>query len=170
MKLTRRWIVLLGLLAGAGGLLLFSPPPKSSEVVTPTRVARPTANAVSTAAATSAAATDDTLILALRSRQHGAAPADAFALQNWTPPPPPPPPAPPKPKPTAPPLPFTVLGKKLEDGVWQIFLAQQDKTYIVRARDTIGSDYRVESIAPPTAVLTYIPMNERQTLAIGNAE
>jgi hypothetical protein len=166
MKLTRRWIVLLGLLASAAGLLAFSPPPKSSDVVTPTRVMRPTSN---TQAAPTAAA-EDTMILALRQRQRGAAPADAFALQNWTPPPPPPPPAPPPPKPTAPPLPFKVLGKKLEDGSWQIFLAENDSTYVVHAHDMIGATYRVESIAPPTAVLTYIPMNERQTLAIGNAE
>jgi len=62
------------------------------------------------------------------------------------------------------------LGKKLEDGGWQVFLGRQDRTYIVKSQDVIEGTYRVESIAPPSLVFTYIPLNERQVLAIGGSE
>ena len=170
MKLNKRWAVLITLLALSAGLVLFSAPPKrEAEVVTPT--ARTTRATAATTARTESTPveSDAGMILPIRPRARGTALADAFALQNWTPPPPPPPPAQPPPKPTAPALPFTVLGKKLEDGGWQVFLGRQDRTYIVRAQDVIEGNYRVESIAPPNLVFTYIPLNERQTLAIGDA-
>lgn len=169
MKLTRRWTILLALLLGAAGLVAFGPPPQKTEVVAPVRVARPSAGtSVKTSDKDGPAGSG--MIIAVRPRARNSMLVDAFALQNWTPPPPPPPPAAPPPKPTAPPIPFTVLGKKLEDGTWQVFLGQQDKTYIVRARDMIGSDYRIETIAPPNVVMTYLPLNQQQTLSIGNAE
>lgn len=172
MKLTRRWTVLLTLFASAGGLVLFGPPTKPAvDLAVPTRSGRAPA-ATEGKAAEPAEKAVETMIAALRPRVRSAAPVDAFALQNWNPPPPPPPPTStlPPPKPVAPPLPFTVLGKKLEDGTWEVFLGEQDNTYIVRASDMIGSTYRVESIAPPTAVVTYLPLNERQTLQIGSAD
>jgi len=172
MRLTRRWTVLLILFAGAGGLVLFGPPAKpAAEIVVPTRAGR-TGAAADGKTAAPVEKPGEMMIAALRPRTRSAAPVDAFALQNWNPPPPPPPPAStlPPPKPVAPPLPFTVLGKKLEDGTWEVFLAQQDNTYVVRARDMIGGTYRIESIAPPTAVVTYLPLNERQTLQIGSAD
>jgi hypothetical protein len=172
MKLTRRWMVLLTLLIGAGGLVLFGPPAKPAvDLAAPSHGTRVPA-ATESHAAESAEKGSDTMIAALRPRTRSAVPVDAFALQNWNPPPPPPPPAStlPPPKPVAPPLPFTVLGKKLEDGTWEVFLGEQDNTYIVRASDMIGNTYRVESIAPPTAVVTYLPLNERQTLQIGSAD
>lgn len=169
LKLTRRLGILLALFAGAACLVAFSPPPQKAEVVAPIRVARSSVGASATTTDKDDKA-DSGMILALRPRARNSMLVDAFALQNWTPPPPPPPPAAPPPKPTAPPLPFTVLGKKLEDGTWQVFLGQQDRTYIVRARDMIGSDYRVDTIAPPSVVMTYLPLNQQQTLSIGNAE
>jgi hypothetical protein len=174
MKLTRRWVLLLALLGGAGGLLLFGPPPQSAEIAAPQRIAPPL-QPLQGKPADAPEKTAGTMITALRLRVRSATPVDAFALQNWNPPPPPPPPsapasALPPSRPVAPPLPFTVLGKKLEDGSWEVFLGEQDNTYVVRAQEMIGNNYRVESIAPPTAVLTYLPLNERQTLQIGSAD
>jgi hypothetical protein len=100
--------------------------------------------------------------------QNGAGP---FAHQDWTPPPPPPPPpqpAPPPPPPTAPPLPFTYIGKSVGDGVWEVYLARGDRTYVVRDKGfVIDGTYRVESIAPPVLTLTYLPLNQVQQLNIG---
>jgi hypothetical protein len=100
--------------------------------------------------------------------QNGAGP---FAHQDWTPPPPPPPPpqpAPPPPPPTAPPLPFTFIGKSVGDGAWEVYLARGDRTYIVREKgDVIDGTYRVESIMPPVLTLTYLPLNQIQQLNIG---
>jgi hypothetical protein len=100
--------------------------------------------------------------------QNGAGP---FAHQDWTPPPPPPPPpepAPPPPPPTAPPLPFSFIGKSVADGAWEVYLARGDRTYIVREKGfVIDGTYRVDAIAPPVLTLTYLPLNQVQQLNIG---
>ncbi len=92
-----------------------------------------------------------------------------FQGQNWSPPPPPvkaerPPPPPP---PTAPPLPFTILGKAVSAGVWEVFLARGDKTYVARLNEVIDGTYRVDRIAPPLLMLTYLPLNQTQQVNIG---
>lgn len=90
-----------------------------------------------------------------------------FGRQDWTPPPPPPAPAPPPPPPTAPPLPFTFIGKSLQDGAWEIYLARGDRTYLVRDNTVIDGMYRVDAIKPPVLTLTYLPLNQVQQLNIG---
>lgn len=93
-----------------------------------------------------------------------------FGRQDWTPPPPPPPPAqaaPPPPPPSAPPLPFTYIGKSLQEGRWEIFLARGDRTYLVREAAVIDGTYRVDAIKPPVLTLTYLPLNQVQQLNIG---
>lgn len=116
-------------------------------------------------------------ILALQSRETliaGAGngqPADGlFISQSWTPPPPPPPKPLPPPPPTAPPLPFAYLGKKAEDGIWEVYLARGDQTFIVREQTVIDGTYRVDSVKPPTISLTYLPLNQMQTFAIGGTD
>jgi hypothetical protein len=93
-----------------------------------------------------------------------------FGRQDWTPPPPPPPkpaPAPPPPPPSAPPLPFTFIGKSVADGAWEVYLARGDRTYVVRDKTVIDGTYRVDAIAPPVLTLTYLPLNQVQQLNIG---
>jgi hypothetical protein len=95
--------------------------------------------------------------------------AGGFGQRDWNPPPPPPPPqstAPPPP-PTAPPLPFTFIGKSVGDGAWEVYLARGDRTYVVRADTVIDGTYRVDAIAPPVLTLTYLPLNQVQQLNIG---
>lgn len=96
-----------------------------------------------------------------------------FGGQSWDPPPPPPPPenrnqAPPPP--TAPPLPFQFLGKAAADGQWEVYLGRGEQTFVVRKGTQIDSAYRVDSIAPPTLTITYLPMNQVQQLNIGVIE
>ena len=96
--------------------------------------------------------------------------ADVFGSRDWTPPPPPPPKPvapPPPPPPTAPPLPFTLIGKANENGVWEVYLARASKTYIVKPKTVIDGTYRVDAIAPPLLTLTYLPLNQVQQLNIG---
>lgn len=96
--------------------------------------------------------------------------AGVFGSRDWTPPPPPPPAPsapPPPPPPTAPPLPFTLLGKALENGVWEVYLARAGQTYIVKPKTVIDGTYRVDAIAPPLLTLTYLPLNQVQQLNIG---
>ena len=96
--------------------------------------------------------------------------ADVFGSRDWTPPPPPPPAPvapPPPPPPRAPPLPFTLIGKANENGVWEVYLARAGKTYIVKPKTVIDGTYRVDAIAPPLLTLTYLPLNQVQQLNIG---
>jgi hypothetical protein len=98
---------------------------------------------------------------------------DLFGSRDWNPPPAAPVVADnaaaqaPPPPPSAPPLPFSVLGKAAANGSWEVFLAIGDKTYIARDKMVIDGTYRVDAIAPPTMTFTYLPLNQVQQLNIG---
>jgi hypothetical protein len=96
---------------------------------------------------------------------------DAFKAATWTPPAPPPPPpaapvaAPPPPPPTAPPLPFSFVGLlQQKSSKPTAFLAKGDALVIASVGDVIDDTYRVESLSPAGIVVTYLPLNQRQTL------
>jgi hypothetical protein len=93
--------------------------------------------------------------------------ADLFPAQSWQPPPPAPVRRAPEP-PQAPPLPFTYLGQISDGGSIMLFLGRQQSTLIVRAGDIIDGSYRVETINPQRAVLTYLPLDIRQSLTLRN--
>jgi hypothetical protein len=86
-------------------------------------------------------------------------------------PPPPPKPAYPAsaepPRPTPPPVPFTVIGKKLEGTTWEVYLARGDQTYIATQGGDLAGVYRVDAINPTQITLIYLPLNEKQTLQTG---
>ena len=90
-----------------------------------------------------------------------------FGRQDWTPPPPPPPKPAPPPPPTAPPLPYTVIGKSLEDGKWEVYLASGQNTHIAHEGAVLEGAWRIDRIAPPLMTLTYLPLNQVQQLNIG---
>ena len=69
----------------------------------------------------------------------------------------------------APPLPFTYLGKLIIDGEVVVFVSTPERNFAVRKGDLINGTYRIDRIAPPTLSLTYLPLNEKQTLEIGRA-
>ncbi len=104
--------------------------------------------------------------------------ARAFAVHSWlppAPPPPPPPPPPPKvvaappPAPTAPALPFVFVGM-LEKGLEQrpqAFLAKGDALLVVGAGDLLDNrTYRIETLTPQEVVMTYLPLDIKQTLLV----
>jgi len=127
------------------------------------------ANAPAVVAASRASPSKSVTILALTPRtettgsQIGDGAASVFTSQTWVPPPPPP--ASP-PSPSAPALPFSYLGKQQDNGVWTVFLSREGTTVIAQAGERIDSSYQVISIAPPTLVMKYLPLNETQTLTI----
>lgn len=94
---------------------------------------------------------------------------DLFASSGWTPPPPAVKPLPPAP-PTAPALPFTFLGKKLEGNAWEVFLARGDQSFVVREGTVLENTYRIETINPPNLNLTYLPLGQSQSLIIGDSQ
>lgn len=99
---------------------------------------------------------------------------DLFAAKSWVPPPPPPPPPPkpapppPPPPPTAPPLPFTFMGKLQEDEQpWIVYLVRGERVYSVREGDVIDGTYRVGPLQGGQLTLTYLPLEIPQFLAVG---
>ena len=125
----RRWALLLLTLAAAAGLSLFGT--REQPVASAARIAALPAARQERVVAPSAVTG---MIMALRPRLAADKVIDAFTSKDWTPPPPPPPPAPPPAAPSAPPLPYTVLGKKLEDGQWQVFLSRQEQLFIAKPK------------------------------------
>ena len=111
----------------------------------------------------------------LRRVASAAEPGNAFESKSWYVPPPPPPPslAPPPqplppPVPTAPPLPFTYLGKYQDSATTVIFLVRGDRILTVRTGDVIEGTYRVDGIVGAALGLTYLPLNIKQKIDIGN--
>ena len=97
---------------------------------------------------------------------------NAFNAVSWyVPPPPPPVQAVAPPAPTAPPLPFTYIGKYQEadaaHGV--VFLAKADRVYTVAEGDVIEGTYSVGKVSGGQIEFTYLPLNINQLLAIGGA-
>ncbi|MBC3915994.1 hypothetical protein H8L32_00725 [Undibacterium sp. CY18W] len=93
-----------------------------------------------------------------------------FSAQSWVPPPPPVAKAPPPPPPSAPPMPFRYIGKRVEEGVTEVYLSYGEKTYIVQEQSVLEGSYRVDVIKPPVMTLTYLPLNQVQTIQIGNVD
>lgn len=77
---------------------------------------------------------------------------------------PPPKPAPPPP-PQAPPVPFTYLGKLVEEGVTTVFLVQGDRNFIARQGETLAGVWRVERIDEQAMTFTYVPLAKPQVLS-----
>lgn len=176
--MNRRHAILLLALLGAGYLALWGNEPATpAQAATLPPSTRPVANtpvaskpAGGTVPSTVAALVPRATLM-LEPAPDAATPADPFASRQ--PPAPPPPvaakPLPPPP-PVAPPLPFQFLGKKLEDGRWEIYLDAADQTLIAHQGDTLLGRYRVDEVRPPNLQLTYLPLNQPQTLAIGQGE
>lgn len=128
-------------------------------------------NANPDAAGLSAAAT--AIDLARLARAPLDASAAAVIASAWEPPPPPPPPkaapAPPPPPPRAPALPFRVVGRLVDGASTLVFLQSGQATLVARRGDLIERDYRVEEVNEKQVIFTYLPLNQKQQLAIGDA-
>lgn len=98
----------------------------------------------------------------------GSSKADPFATYMPKPIAPVLPPAPP-PAPTAPALPFTYLGRMVENDSAVLFLSKQDQSYSVRENGVLDKNYRIDKIDSNQAVFTYLPLNIQQTLTFGRA-
>lgn len=73
--------------------------------------------------------------------------------------------------PSAPALPFVYVGKMLEEGKSSIvFLEKQNRVFLVREGDVIDSSYRVDTINAPVMTLTYLPLDIKQIVRIGEAK
>lgn len=170
--MTRRWLLWIPLLAFGAWLALFgdkSPAGDAPALSLPVRAQPAPIRTTATASEPvirlvpreELIAEPSDPALAQRGRR------DLFSTRSWNPP------APVEPvvvmKPTAPPIPFTLLGKKHEGAAWEVYLARGEETFIAREGQVLDATYRVDKIEPPSLMLTYLPLGQAQTLAIGDS-
>lgn len=163
-----RWFLWLALLASAAWLALFGDKaPARGEISLPTRATSPQVPQAQPASEAMVALVPRKPLASRDAQQVET--RDPFASRRWNAPPPPPVAAAPAAPPAAPPLPYAFLGKKQEGGDWEVYLARGDHNFVVSAGQVLEQHYRVETIAPPLLTLTYLPLAQQQTLAIGEA-
>jgi hypothetical protein len=173
----RRWLILGGLLTAtfaAAAWIRDKPDKADTEIVAEVKTGPGRAQLPSPSGAPSASAQVD--IEKLKARSLGESTHDPFAMEM-------PPPkkttrataaarsaaAVPPPPPTAPPLPFTYMGKLLSGPDAKVFLALGDRNLVLREGDTVDSIYRVEKIAEGAITLVYLPLDQRQTIVTGES-
>jgi len=101
----------------------------------------------------------------LESRKFSAQAGDIFRSQSWVPLPPPP--SEKSLRPSPPPLQFKYLGRVTEGEETRVFLALAERNYIVRPRESINSQYRLDEVSEEAITLTYLPLKAKQVLALG---
>ena len=72
----------------------------------------------------------------------------------------------PPPVPVAPPFPYAYLGGLSEDGVRTTFFAQGERVLPVKAGDTVDAVYRIDQMTETLMTLTYLPLNQSQTVPL----
>jgi hypothetical protein len=168
----RRWWIWLPLLAVAAWLAVFGDKSPAGA-----QLSLPIATPRSPSVAAAPTAPPEPAVVALIAREalypvsppvaSDAKPRDPFSSRSWAPPPQVQAPVAPPP-PSAPPVPYAVIGKKFEAGQWEVFLARGEQTFLARPGQTLEGTYRVDRIQPPALTLTYLPLGQEQTLAIGD--
>jgi len=168
------------LLLAALAAVIFAPP-ESDGVVAPVQTTHKVAINESRVQQV-ANKTSNEEILSIHPRGADEELGSAFVPGTWMPPPtkavhppkevavirPPEPPPVPLEPPKAPPLPFHVLGQYIEDGAVAVFLQHNDQNLVVRKGDLIDGTYKIESIAGNTVTFVYLPLEQKQTLAVGD--
>ncbi|SFI02037.1 hypothetical protein SAMN04515618_1087 [Collimonas sp. OK307] len=163
-------VLVAGVLVSCGAMI-FSGGSAESGVIEP--VTRTTNNhqagSIKPGAAAATAALPKTIAPPARANLDQTGANNLFASNSWTPPPPPPPkelPPPPPPPPTAPPMPFNFVGLLQDQAKPTAFLAKDDQLLLVTTGDTVEGIYRIDSVSAKEIVLTYLPLNQRQSILI----
>lgn len=177
MKTGRRWLIFAGLLSAtlaAGAWLGDHPDQADPEIVAEAQTGPGRTQPSAPSAPSSAPAQVN--FEKLKSRSLGESTHDPFAMET--------PPAKkrnrareaqrsaavaPPPTPTAPPLPFTYMGKLMSGPDAKVFLTLGDRNLVLREGDTVDSIYRVEKIAEGAITLVYLPLDARQTIVTGES-
>lgn len=76
----------------------------------------------------------------------------------------------PPPIPTAPPLPFTYIGKVIEEGKPTVFVSKQQKNYYLKGGEVLEGTYRVDKVESDRVVFVYIPLETEQVMTTGGKD
>lgn len=80
-----------------------------------------------------------------------------------------PPPVAQTPQPVAPPLPFRVLGVYQDGEATTVFLDDKGQGTVVKVGDTLHNEtYRIDAIDAEEIQMTYLPLQQKQVLALGD--
>ncbi len=72
-------------------------------------------------------------------------------------------------KPSAPPLPFTYVGRVTHDGVTEVLVTRGDELISVAAGRSIDGEYRVDAVSESRIAFTYLPLKAKQSLELEEA-
>ena len=155
-----RQLLLGGALALAAGLLFFDRPMAPTDTVVQAR---------ERVAPASAGQTPTPAVALLRERERANTRAtphtrDLFPPHSWTPPPPHTPTV--EAPPTAPPLPFTYIGRQHSQGKWLVYLGRGDEVLLVENDTVVDGTYKVSGIESGALTFVYLPLQQTQTLKI----
>ena len=67
-----------------------------------------------------------------------------------------------------PPLPFQFLGRFVDEGKAAYFLQAGERNVVARPGDTLEERYRFDGVVQGSLQFTYLPLNLKQTLAVGD--
>ncbi|MCC7597261.1 hypothetical protein IGS61_07170 [Janthinobacterium sp. FW305-129] len=67
-----------------------------------------------------------------------------------------------------PPLPFHFLGRFVDEGKAAYFLQAGERNVVARPGDTLEERYRFDGVVQGALQFTYLPLNLKQTLAVGD--
>lgn len=169
----QRWAVLIALLTAALSAAAWvregDRPVRADIAEAPARPARP----ASAAPAPKEQTADRVHLEKLRMRSAAERTDDAFAPRSWRKPAPKPSVAnfvAVAPPPSAPPLPFTYMGKLLSDDARTVFLTQGDRNLIVHEGDVIDAIYRVDKLSDAGLTFIHLPTGIQQNLSIGEPQ
>jgi hypothetical protein len=171
MKLTSRSLIVWSALVATLAAAVFAPKTPGSNAAD---IVASTVRQAHQSRSQAPVPADPDAVLELKPRDTGSAPIGSFSSTIWPAPKPaavrreaPPPAAPPAP-PTAPPLPFRVVGRYIAQGQSTVFMQYNDRTVLATEGMVIDDHYRVDSISATQIALIYLPLNERQTLALAS--
>lgn len=71
--------------------------------------------------------------------------------------------------PSAPPLPFSYLGRLTQDGKTEVFVLRGEELISIAAGQKIDEAYRVDAISESSIRFTYLPLKTRQSLELAEA-
>jgi hypothetical protein len=67
-----------------------------------------------------------------------------------------------------PPLPFHFLGRFVDEGKAAYFLQAGERNVVARPGDLLDERYRFDGVVQGALQFTYLPLNQKQTLAVGD--